>query len=124
RRLALLAWASAARAWVVEDDYDSEFRYGARPIPCLHGLDADGRVIYVGSFSKTLFPSLRLGFLIVPKALVAALVAARTVADQSPPVLDQLTLADFIAEGHFARHLRRMRQTYRERLEALAEAVE
>ncbi|MGH7375238.1 MAG: PLP-dependent aminotransferase family protein [Candidatus Rokuibacteriota bacterium] len=123
RRLALLQWASRARAWVVEDDYDSEFRYGARPVPCLHGLDVDGRVIYVGSFSKTLFPSLRLGFLIVPPDLQDGLVAARAVADQHPPVLDQAVLTDFIVEGHFARHLRRMRVAYRERLEALTVAA-
>jgi GntR family transcriptional regulator/MocR family aminotransferase len=123
RRLALLAWASRARAWVVEDDYDSEFRYGARPIPCLHGLDVDGRVIYVGSFSKTLFPALRLGFVIVPSDLAGRLVAARAAADQHPPMIDQTVLADFIAEGHFARHLRRMRAAYRERLEAVAAAV-
>ena len=123
RRLALLRWASAARAWVVEDDYDSEFRYGARPIPCLHGLDVDGRVIYIGSFSKTLFPALRLGFLIVPPDLQDRILAAREVADQHPPVLDQVLLADFIGEGHFARHLRRMRAAYRERLEALATAA-
>jgi GntR family transcriptional regulator / MocR family aminotransferase len=120
RRLALLHWASGARAWVIEDDYDSEFRYGARPVPCLHGLDVDGRVIYVGSFSKTLFPSLRLGFLIVPPDLQEGLVAARAAADQHPPVLDQSILADFLVEGHFARHLRRMRVAYRERLEALS----
>ena len=124
RRLALLKWASAARAWVVEDDYDSEFRLGARPVPCLHGLDVDGRVIYVGSFSKTLFPALRLGFLIVPPDIQDQLVAARTASDQHPPALDQAVLADFIAEGHFARHLRRMRGVYRERLEALAAAAE
>ena len=123
RRLALLRWASGARAWVVEDDYDSEFRYGARPIPCLHGLDVDGRVIYIGSFSKTLFPALRLGFLIVPPDLQDRILAAREVADQHPPVLDQVLLADFIGEGHFARHLRRMRAAYRERLEALAAAA-
>jgi GntR family transcriptional regulator / MocR family aminotransferase len=124
RRLALLAWARAARAWVIEDDYDSEFRYGARPIPCLHGLDVDGRVIYVGSFSKTLFPALRLGFIVVPPDLQDGLVAARAAADQHPPTLDQAVLADFIVEGHFARHLRRMRMAYRERLEALTEAAE
>jgi GntR family transcriptional regulator / MocR family aminotransferase len=123
RRLALLQWASRARAWVVEDDYDSEFRYGTRPVPCLHGLDVDGRVIYVGSFSKTLFPALRLGFLIVPPDLQDGLVAARAVADQHPPVLDQAVLADFIGEGHFARHLRRMRVAYRERLEAMTAAA-
>ncbi len=124
RRLALLRWASRARAWVVEDDYDSEFRYGARAMPCLHGLDVDGRVIYVGSFSKTLYPSLRLGFLIVPPDLQDGLVAARAAADQHPPVLDQTVLADFIGEGHFARHLRRMRVAYRERLEAMIAAAE
>jgi GntR family transcriptional regulator / MocR family aminotransferase len=123
RRLALLQWARAARAWVIEDDYDSEFRYGARPVPCLHGLDVDGRVIYVGSFSKTLFPALRLGFVIVPPDLQAGLVSARAAADQHPPTLDQAVLADFIGEGHFARHLRRMRVAYRERLEALTAAA-
>lgn len=124
RRLALLKWAAAARAWVIEDDYDSEFRYATRAIPCLHGLDIDGRVIYVGSFSKTLFPALRLGFVIVPTALQDRLVAARRVADQHPPVLDQAVLADFILDGHFSRHLRRMRIAYRERLEALTAAAE
>jgi GntR family transcriptional regulator/MocR family aminotransferase len=124
RRLALLTWARTARAWVIEDDYDSEFRHGARPIPCLHGLDVDGRVIYVGSFSKTLFPALRLGFVIVPPDLQEGLVAARAAADQHPPTLDQTVLADFIGEGHFARHLRRMRLVYRERLEALVAAAE
>jgi len=124
RRLALLQWARAAKAWVIEDDYDSEFRYGARPIPCLHGLDVDGRVIYVGSFSKTLFPALRLGFVIVPTDLRERLVAARAAADQHPPTLDQAVLADFIVEGHFARHLRRMRVVYQERLEALTASAE
>ena len=124
RRLALLRWAAAARAWVVEDDYDSDFRYGTRAIPCLHGLDGDGRVIYVGSFSKTLFPALRLGFLIVPDGLQDRLLAGRRAADQHPPLLDQAVLADFIGEGHFARHLRRMRTAYRERLDALVEAAE
>jgi GntR family transcriptional regulator/MocR family aminotransferase len=124
RRLALLRWARTSHAWVIEDDYDSEFRYGARPIPCLHGLDADGRVIYVGSFSKTLFPALRLGFLIVPPDLRDPLVAARAATDQHPPTIDQAVLADFIGGGHFARHLRRMRITYRERLEAMVTAAE
>ena len=124
RRLALLRWASAARAWVLEDDYDSEFRYGARPIPCLHGLDEDGRVIYAGSFSKTLFPALRLGFLIVPSDLQRRLVCARRAADVHPPLLEQAALADLMAEGHFDRHLRRMRAAYRERLDALVDAAE
>ncbi|HEY7288685.1 MAG TPA: PLP-dependent aminotransferase family protein [Vicinamibacterales bacterium] len=124
RRLALLRWASAARAWVLEDDYDSEFRYGSRPIPCLHGLDEDGRVIYVGSFSKTLFPALRLGFLIVPSDLQGRLASARRAADVHPPLLEQAALADLMAGGHFDRHLRRMRAAYRERLEALVDGAE
>jgi GntR family transcriptional regulator/MocR family aminotransferase len=123
RRLALLRWASAARAWVLEDDYDSEFRYGARPIPCLHGLDEDGRVVYAGSFSKTLFPALRLGFLLVPSDLQKRLLRARRAADVHPPILEQAALADMIGEGHFDRHLRRMRSAYRERLEALVDAA-
>jgi GntR family transcriptional regulator/MocR family aminotransferase len=123
RRLALLGWARASGAWIVEDDYDSEFRYGTRPIPCLHGLDTLGRVIYTGSFSKTLFPALRLGFLIVPAAITDRVIAGRRAADQHPPVLDQAVLADFILEGHFARHLRRMRTAYRERLAALDAAL-
>ena len=124
RRLALLKWASAAGAWVVEDDYDSEFRYSARPVPCLHGLDTDGRVIYVGSFSKTLFPALRLGFLIVPADLREPLLAGRRAADVHPPLLEQTALADLMADGHFERHLRRMRAAYTERLGALSAATE
>jgi len=124
RRLALLKWASGAGAWVVEDDYDSEFRYGTRPFPCLHGLDADGRVIYIGTFAKSVFPALRLGFVVVPSDLHASFVAARRTSDLHPPVLEQMALADFIVDGHYARHLRRMRSAYRERLEALSDAVE
>ena len=123
RRLALLKWAAAAGAWVIEDDYDSEFRYDARPIPCLHGLDADGRVIYVGSFAKTMFPALRLGFMVVPSDLREDFLAARRTADFHPPVLEQMALADFMLGGHYARHLRRMRAAYRERLEALTDAA-
>ncbi len=124
RRLALLKWASGAGAWVIEDDYDSEFRYGARPIPCLHGLDVDGRVIYVGSFSKTLFPALRLGFMIVPNDLHDGLLGVRRGGEVHPPRLDQAVLADFMLGGHYERHLRRMRAAYRERLEALAHGAE
>jgi GntR family transcriptional regulator/MocR family aminotransferase len=124
RRLALLAWASRARAWIVEDDYDSEYRYGTRPIPCLHGLDRDGRVIYVGSFSKTLFPSLRLGFLIVPEDLDARMRLARRTMDRHPPTFDQSILATFISSGHYERHLRRMRTIYHERLDALAAGLD
>ncbi len=123
RRFALLKWASRAGAWVVEDDYDSEFRYGTRPFPCLHGLDGDGRVIYVGTFSKSIFPALRLGFVIVPSDLHDQFRAARRAADLHPPLLEQMALADFIAGGHYASHLRRMRNVYRERLEALVDAT-
>jgi GntR family transcriptional regulator/MocR family aminotransferase len=108
---------------VVEDDYDSEFRHGARPIPCLHGLDVDGRVIYLGSFAKTLFPALRLGFLIVPEDLRQPLLAARRAAELHPPRFEQAVLADFMLGGHYERHLRRMRAAYRERLEALMAAA-
>lgn len=124
RRLALLRWASAAEAWVIEDDYDSEFRYGTRPIACLHGMDVDDRVIYVGTFSKTLFPTLRLGFLVVPLDLRERLVTARRAIDFQPPALNQAVLADFLAEGHYERHLRRMRAVYRERLEGMMAAAE
>jgi GntR family transcriptional regulator / MocR family aminotransferase len=124
RRLALLKWASAAEAWVIEDDYDSEFRHGTRPVPCLHGMDVDNRVIYVGTFSKSLFPSLRLGFVIVPQDLRERLIAARRALDFQPPVLNQAVLADFMAEGHYERHLRRMRAAYRERLDAMVSAAE
>ena len=123
RRLALLAWARAAGAWVVEDDYDSEFRYGARPIPCLHGLDTDGRVIYVGSFSKTLFPALRLGYIIVPPDLHATMRQARVSLDLRPQGVLQAVVADLMNDGHFDRHLRRMNSEYRVRLGALVEAV-
>jgi GntR family transcriptional regulator / MocR family aminotransferase len=124
RRLALLRWASAAGAWVVEDDYDSEFRHGERPLPCLHGLDVDGRVVYVGSFSKTLFPSLRIGFLIAPSDLHDRLREARPAGDVVPPMIEQAVLADFMGKGHFERHLRRMRVAYQERREALVAQAE
>jgi GntR family transcriptional regulator/MocR family aminotransferase len=123
RRLSLLALARDSDAWIVEDDYDSEFRYGARPVPSLHGLDPDGRVIYVGSFSKTLFPALRIGYLIVPADLVEAIRASRRASDIHTPLLHQAIVADFIAEGHYERHLRRMRVEYGARLDALVAAA-
>jgi GntR family transcriptional regulator/MocR family aminotransferase len=124
RRRALLAWAAATRAWIVEDDYDCEFRFGAQPIPCLQGLDPAARVIYIGTFSKSVYPALRLGFVIAPAALHDRFVAARrALADPQPPFLEQAILADFIAQGHFARHLRRMRAAYAERLDALTSAA-
>jgi GntR family transcriptional regulator/MocR family aminotransferase len=124
RRKQLLQWARRSRAWIVEDDYDCDIRYGARPLPCLHSLDPDGRVIYLGTFSKSLFPALRLGFLIVPRELASGFVTARLATDLHPPVLEQRVLAAFIAEGHFERHVRRMQSAYAERLDALRRAIE
>ncbi len=124
RRRTLLAWARQSQAWIVEDDYDCEFRYQAKPLPCLHALDPDGRVIYVGSFSKTLFPALRLGFLIVPSDLVEGFARARIASDVHPPVFEQIVLAEFMRAGHYERHLRRMQAVYAERLDALRRAIE
>lgn len=123
RRLALLAHAAAADAWVLEDDYDGEYRYSGRPLPALQGLDADGRVIYLGTFSKVLFPALRIGYLVVPPPLVDAFTAARTLADRGSPLLEQAALADFVAGGHFARHIRRTRLLYAERQRVLVESA-
>jgi GntR family transcriptional regulator/MocR family aminotransferase len=115
RRFELLRAARRARAWILEDDYDSEFRYSSRPIPALQGLDRDNRVIYVGTFSKTLFPGLRLGYTVVPEHLREAFIAARSVLDVHSSILDQAVLAEFLAAGYFERHLRRMRNLYEER---------
>jgi len=123
RRLALLAWASQTAAWVVEDDYDSEYRYAGRPLAALQGLDSEGRVIYLGTFSKVLFPALRLGYMVVPPDLVDTFAAACALAHRHPPTIEQAVLADFIREGHFARHIRRMRVLYAERQAALVEAA-
>ncbi|HEX8149870.1 MAG TPA: PLP-dependent aminotransferase family protein [Pyrinomonadaceae bacterium] len=123
RRLALLDWAGRAGAWVVEDDYDSEYRYEGRPLASLQGIDSDGRVIYLGTFSKFLFPSLRLGYMVVPPALVDAFVAARAMAGRHSPTVEQAVLTDFIEEGHFGRHIRRMRALYRARQVALLGAL-
>jgi GntR family transcriptional regulator/MocR family aminotransferase len=123
RRLALLAWAERAGAWVVEDDYDSEYRYGGRPVESLQGLDRAGRVIYLGTFSKVMFPALRLGYLVLPPALVGPCTTAKALADTGSPGLEQRALADFIAAGHFERYLRRTRARNRERRAALLAAV-
>jgi GntR family transcriptional regulator/MocR family aminotransferase len=123
RRLALLDWAQASGALIFEDDYDGEYRFAGRPMPALQGLDRRGLVLFSGSFSKVLFPSLRLGYLVVPPDLVPHFTAAKSVFVRHPPVLDQAVLCDFIAEGHFGRHLRRMRQVYAERLSILQEAA-
>jgi len=123
RRLALIEWASQRGAWIVEDDYDSEFRYRQKPLPSLQGLDPAGRVIYLGTFSKTLFPSLRLGFVVLPPELVDPFRRARAVVDGHSPVSEQAVLAEFIAGGHFARHIRRMRVLYEERQRVLVDAA-
>lgn len=123
RRLALLEWANRVGAWILEDDYDSEYRYSSQPLASLQGLDQGQRVIYLGTFSKVLFPSLRLGYVVVPPALVDAFVAARQLADWHPPSLAQAVVADFMREGHFVRHLRRMRALYEERQALLIDAV-
>ncbi|NTX63789.1 PLP-dependent aminotransferase family protein [Myxococcus sp. CA051A] len=123
RRQALLAWAVRSDAWIVEDDYDSEFRYVGRPLPALQGLSPDARVIYIGTFSKVVSPALRVGYLVVPESLVDVFSAARRFADGHTPVIEQAVLADFIDEGHFSRHVRRMRVLYGSRQEALVEAA-
>jgi GntR family transcriptional regulator / MocR family aminotransferase len=123
RRMLLLNWAVRSGAWIIEDDYDSEYRFGSRPIASLQGLDTDGRVIYVGTFSKVMFPALRLGYVVVPKDLVPAFSAARDAADIFSSTLYQAVLTDFIREGHFARHIRRMRMLYMDRRRALAKAI-
>jgi GntR family transcriptional regulator/MocR family aminotransferase len=124
RRLALLDWARRANAWVLEDDYDSEFRYEGHPLAALAGLDAVGQVIYMGTFSKVLFPALRLGYLVVPPAVVDAFTRARALSGRHAPTLEQAVLADFIAEGHFARHIREMRALYQERQEILLDTIQ
>ena len=124
RRMALLAWARRADAWILEDDYDSEIRYEGRPLPAMQGLDDDGRVLYLGTFSKTVFPALRLGYVIVPPSLVDAFVTARLIVDRHSSVVEQAILADFITEGHYARHVRRMRALYAERQNALLDALQ
>jgi GntR family transcriptional regulator/MocR family aminotransferase len=123
RRLQLLEWAQSAASWIVEDDYDSEYRYDSKPIASLQGLDHSSRVIYIGTFSKVLFPSLRVGYIVIPSDLVEHFVAVRHAMDVSPSHLYQAVLADFINEGHFSRHIRRMRLVYGERREVLVNCI-
>ena len=123
RRLMLLAWAKKAGAVVIEDDYDGEFRYEGRPVESLQGLDTEGRVIYVGTFSRTIFPALRIGYLIAPKSLAPALTAGKWLCDRHTATLEQETLAEFIQTGAYERHLRRARRLNALRRRALLEAV-
>jgi GntR family transcriptional regulator / MocR family aminotransferase len=125
RRMELIDWACAAGAWIVEDDYDSYFRFAGRPMSALQGLEPAGdaaHVIYVGTFSKTVFPSLRLGFCVVPAPLIEAVTNARAVADRNSPVIDQAALTEFMSSGHYDRHLRRLRVVCQERHEAMHDA--
>jgi GntR family transcriptional regulator/MocR family aminotransferase len=124
RRARLLEWARARSAWIFEDDYDSEFRYDGRPLPALQGLDRHGSVIYSGTFTKTMFPGLRFAFAVLPDALVDPFTSAMSLIARFMPIVPQLALRDFIAEGHFARHLRRMRVLYAERRESLLAALQ
>ena len=110
RRLSLLEWARRSRTIIFEDDYDSEYRYSGRPIPALQGLDRAAVVIFAGSFTDVLFPALRLAYLVVPADMVDIFAAAESVSTHHPPLLEQAILCDFIRQGHFARHVRRMRQ--------------
>jgi GntR family transcriptional regulator/MocR family aminotransferase len=124
RRLALLDWAARANAWVVEDDYDSEYRYAGCPLTALQGLDVASRVLYIGTFNKTVFPALRLAYLVLPTGLVDAALVVRTLGAQHAPAIDQGILTDFLVEGHYARHVRAMRVLCGQRRDALLEAAE
>ena len=123
RRLELLSWARRSHGWIIEDDYDGEFRYRGKPLASLQGLDDDGRVIYVGTFSKVLLPGLRLGYVVAPSELAAGLIRAKAVSDRHSPGIEQAVVADFLAQGHFARHVRRMRAIYHGRQGALIDAA-
>jgi GntR family transcriptional regulator / MocR family aminotransferase len=124
RRLELIAWARERSAIILEDDYDSEYRYSGAPLPALQGLATDAPVIYCGTFSKVMFPGLRIGYLIVPFDIATAFRRAKWLADRNTPMLEQAALADFISEGHLERHIRRMRRVYSDRREALIESLE
>jgi len=120
----LVDWAFRNNAWIVEDDYDSEYDFRKRPIAAVQGLDTNARVIYVGTFSKVLFPSLRVGYLVIPSDLASAFCRVRQASDISHSTLEQAVLADFIREGHLARHIRRMRMIYLERNQMLVAEIQ
>jgi GntR family transcriptional regulator/MocR family aminotransferase len=124
RRLELLEWARTSGALIFEDDYDSEYRYESLPVGALQGLDRDARVLYIGTFSKVLYPALRIGYLVVPPDLVDRFARVRDTLDIFAPTLPQAALTDFLVEGHYVRHLRRMRRLYAERRNALVEALD
>jgi len=124
RRMQLLDWAQSCGSWIIEDDYDSEFRYESRPIASLQGMDTHARVIYIGTFSKVLFPSIRVGYIVIPADLVERFAAVRLAMDIFPPYLHQEVLTDFMVEGHFGAHVRKMRQVYKERRRALVDSID
>jgi GntR family transcriptional regulator/MocR family aminotransferase len=123
RRMRLNHWAATSGTWIIEDDYDSEYRFASYPIGAVQGMDPDSRVLYVGTFSKVMFPALRLGYVVVPPDLVGAFAAVLDAAGIFASPLHQTVLTEFISEGHFARHIRRMRMLYTERRKALVEAL-
>jgi GntR family transcriptional regulator/MocR family aminotransferase len=123
RRLELLAWAQQTGALILEDDYDSEYRYGDRPIPALQGLDRSHSVIYIGTFSKVLFPSLRIGYLVLPPSLVSLFARAKWLSDRQLPLLEQQVLTDFIEQGYLERHIRQMRSLYDRRRQVIVQAL-
>ena len=124
RRMELIDWARENRAIIIEDDYDSEYRYAQRPIPSLQGLDQSERTVYIGSFSKVVFPSLSIGYAIVPRPMVDAWETALAIVGRPPSIPDQIILNDFIRQGHFGRHLRRMRKVHQQRRTALVESID
>ncbi len=123
RRLSLIEWAARHQAWIIEDDYDSEFHYDGKPTACVQGLDPHERTIYIGTFTKSLFPGLRIGYMVLPASLVEPMTVARTLLDGHTASIPQLTLARFIEGGHFGAHVRTMRGVYAERLEVLVRLV-
>lgn len=123
RRMALLDWAADNNMWIFEDDYNSEFRYTSQPLPALQGLDKHQRVIYAGSFSKMMFPGFHIGFLVIPENLTASFKIAKYYTDTRTPYLDQAILANFISQGHYARHVRRIRKACHERQQVMLEAI-
>lgn len=123
RRLALIEWAAENQAWIIEDDYDSEFHYVGKPTACVQGLDPHDQTIYVGTFTKSLFPGLRIGYVVLPPQLVAPMTVARTLLDGHTATIAQLTLARFMENGHFGAHIRAMRSIYAKRLDVLADLI-
>ncbi|WP_338091051.1 PLP-dependent aminotransferase family protein [Shinella kummerowiae] len=123
RRLALIDWARETGGWIIEDDYDSEFRYAGPPLAAMQGMDDSGRVIYLGTFSKVLFPGLRLGYAVIPDPLLDAVMSLRSRSDRNPPTLAEAALTDLLREGHFAAHLRRARRQAQAARDALVEGL-